>query len=71
MFDRDYCRQHPEYVSHSLARHQKTRVIDEDDAALVREYLDELKAERGISHAHADHIGGYQTVLSQFPLDRF
>jgi competence protein ComEC len=24
-----------------------------------------------ISHAHADHIGGYQTVLARFPVGRF
>jgi len=41
--DRDYCRQRPGYISHSLARHRKTRLLDKDDAAFIREYLDEFR----------------------------
>jgi site-specific recombinase XerD len=69
-FDRDSCRQRPEYISHSLARHQKMRVIDEDDATLVREYLDQLKAKRGIGVGRTNKIGyhliGWRRFIGPF-----
>jgi integrase/recombinase XerD len=69
-YDRDYGHQRPEYVTHSLARHQKMHVIDEDDAALVREYLGALKAERGIgigrSNKVAFHLIGWRRFIRPF-----
>ena len=56
----------------------KTLVIDASDAGagatvaagLSSRGITSLDA-AAISHAHADHIGEYQTILSRFPVGRF
>ena len=56
----------------------KTMLVDAGDSDAGPTVVAALRA-RGItsldaaaaSHAHADHIGGYATVLSQFPVGRF
>lgn len=56
----------------------KTMLLDAGDsdagdrvaATLSARGISSLDA-AAISHAHADHIGGYQTVLARFPVGRF
>ncbi|WP_440949707.1 lamin tail domain-containing protein [Methanosphaerula subterraneus] len=56
----------------------KTMLVDAGDTDAGSRVVADLKA-RGVtsldaavaSHAHADHIGGYQAVLSQFPVGTF
>ena len=56
----------------------KTMLVDAGDADAGATVVADLKAE-GVtsldmavaSHAHEDHIGGYQTVISQFPIGTF
>jgi beta-lactamase superfamily II metal-dependent hydrolase len=56
----------------------KTMLIDAGDAE-AGDRVATILSSRGITsldaaainHAHADHIGGYQTVLSRVPVGRF
>jgi site-specific recombinase XerD len=73
-FDRNYRRDRPEYAENTILAHIDEGAMTSEDGRLIRIFVAELKATKGISFARANkivsHLCGWRHYLGPFTTNR-